>query len=239
MKYTRYDYKKKKNDSVTLLIVLVSVLVVAFLLGTGIMTLISQKGTSGQNVSAPESAKTSPSNKEQASVVESSSVRLVAIQTGVFKNKENAETLKNKLKEQVIPFTIVEGDNIKILGGIFSEEDGAKVQQALNEKQIQNAKIVFEINKGELCDAEIAEIAQGYIKILSKLKESNVTAVQTDDFKKWISTSLKPVEANSKNYAVLDELKKYIEALPQEIGKDKVEENYVFLYNTLKKATGK
>lgn len=236
MKYTRYDYKKKKNDSLMLLIVLISVLIAAFLFGTGISNMIIKQPSDGK-VSAPQN--TNSPTPDNGAAAENTTAKFIVIQSGFFKNKVYADELKNKLKDQVIPFTIVEGDSIRVMAGVFNEEESTQVIQLLNEKQITNTKTVFEVSKKELCDAEIAEIVKGNIKILNKLMEKDVTSVDTDDFKKWILTSLKAVDANSKNYNLLEELKNYVNSLPKELGKDKVEENYVFLYNTMKKVTGK
>jgi hypothetical protein len=239
MKYTRYDFKKKKNDSLTLLILLISVLAAAFLLGTGISNMIMKQPNSSEQVPVPKNTSSPGPGNGGAAVVENTTTKFIVIQSGFFKNKESAEELKNKLKEQVIPFTIVEGDSIRVMAGIFSEEDSAKIIQLLNEKQIPTYKTIFEINKNELCEAEIAEVIKGNVKILNKLMEKDVASYDMSDFKNWIASSLKAADSKSKNYNVLEELKNYVNSLPKEIGKDKVEENYVFLYNTLKKVTGK
>lgn len=44
---------------------------------------------------------------------------------------------------------------------------------------------------------------------------------------------------NSKNYALLEEYKEYINELPSKLQIDKLEENYIYIYNILNKIGNK
>jgi hypothetical protein len=259
MKYTRYDYRKKRNDSFTLIIVLISVLVIAYLLGTGLSSLFIRRSNAAADVSeqknpekttnvsqekASEKTNEKVDNKAkqegQANQLEKQSqvggvIKFVCVQNGVFSKQKNADEFKNKLKEYTIPFIVNDGDKIYVMSTILHEEESEKFMNMLTESDIPNLKKVFEIDKSDVCNAEIAEIISGYIKILNKLGEKDVTAVHTEDFKKWMN-SLQAVEEKSKNYNILEELKKYINGLPNELSKQKLEENYVKVYTILKKA---
>jgi hypothetical protein len=230
MRYTRYDYKKKNNDVLNLTIVLVSVLVIAFILGTGIYSILPKPDSSANDSKAAETKQTDPAI---------TNAKFIIIQSGFFKDKNYAEELKNKLKSQVIPFTIVEGDSIRILAGIFNEDENDKVIQLLNQNGLPNTKTISEVNKSDFCDAEIAEMISGNLKILTTVIGKDVTGYSTDNFKNWMAASIKDVDKKSKNYNLFQEYKNYINGLPKELGKDKVEENYTFIYNALKKLTGK
>jgi hypothetical protein len=231
MRYTRYDYKKKNNDVLNLTIVLVSVLVIAFILGTGIYSMLPKPDSNSANaLKAGETKQNDPT---------ATNVKFVMIQSGFFKTKGSAEELKNNLKNQVNPFTIVEGDSIRVMAGIFNEDENDKVIQLLNQNGLPNMKTIFEINKSDFCDAEIAEMISGNLKILTKLMEKDVAGYSTDNFKNWMAASIKDVDKKSKNYNLFQEYKNYINGFPQDLGKDKVEENYTFIYNALKKLTGK
>lgn len=254
MKYTRYDYRKKKSDSFTLLIILVSVLVIAYLLGTGLSSMFIRRSNAPAEVSEQKSsekttdvseeksnAKTDEKTEQEGQVKQPENqsqlggvIKFVCIQNGVFQKKENADELKSKLKEYTIPFIINDGDKNYVMSGILHEEESEKFISTLIENNIPNIKKVFEIDKSDACNAEIGEIISGYIKILNKLGEKDVTAVHTEDFKKWMN-SLQAVEEKSKNYNILEELKKYINGLPNELSKQKLEENYIKVYTILKK----
>jgi hypothetical protein len=239
LRYTRYDYKKKNKELFNLVFVLVGVLVVAFVLGSGIYSIFLKPiNNVGEvlNIKGAETIKVDESDKNSQV---SNGIKFVGIQSGFFKQKENADALKKDLSNCVNPFTIEDGEGIRIMAGIFNEEDSEKVIQVLNQNGLPNTKIIFSINKADLCDAEIAEIISGNIKILTKLMEKEVSAVQTDDYKNWIAGSIENVDAKSKNYSSFEEYKNYITGLPKEFGKEKVEENYLYIYNLLKKISMK
>lgn len=101
-------------------------------------------------------------------------------------------------------------------------------------KEIPNSKFSYKIENDGLCNAEIGEIINANITILNRLCENNVKAVQTKDLKAWCK-ALKQVDKKSKEYDTLENLKKYINAMPDEISKDKANINYQFLFTTLKK----
>jgi hypothetical protein len=104
----------------------------------------------------------------------------------------------------------------------------------LTEKGIENSKMSFSIDSSDNCDDEIVEIINANIQILTKLSEQNVKSIQTDSLKSWCA-SLKAVDKGSRNIMILDDLKLYINSFPKELTKEKAVENYVYLYNTLKK----
>lgn len=247
MKYTRYDIKKRHKDNYGLLIVLLSVLIASYVLGSGLSNLFiknSKPTAAGDRVTQPNT--TSEQNivkentvKESTQVkVENVIVRYVCIQNGLFASKENAEVLKSKVKEVLNPFSVAEEDKTRILAGIFKEADVQKYTQLLKDKGVETSNIKFEIGKNDKCDAEIVEIINGYVEILSKLLEKDVKSIQTGSFKQYVN-SLEAVDSSSKNYQTLDEIKKRVSALPEALTRDKAEENYLYIYNVLKKLTGK
>jgi hypothetical protein len=242
MKYTRYDIKKKNKGNYGLLIVLISVLIASYLLGSGLSSLFIKNAkptVSDENARKPDISIEQGSTKESTVVkTENIIIKFVCIQNGIFESKENAELLKNKVKEILNPFSVKEESKTRVLAGIFIEGDAQKYIELLNSKGIDNSSIKFELNKNDKCDAEIVEIINGYIKILSELLDRNVKSIQTTGFKQYVS-SLEKVEGTSKNYSILEELKKYVGALPEAITRDKTEENYIYLYNILRKVTGK
>lgn len=245
MKYTRYDFRKKRTDMTPLVVMLISILLVAFALGTGLSKVIL-KGTSSSNFNKlPDKTATNNSgNKENQSnngtvKSENVNIKFIGVQCGVYEKKENADDEKNKLKAVVAPFSVEDGNRIRVMAGIFLEEEANSCIKLLNEKGFQTNKNIIEINKSDLCDAEIAEIISSNIQIINKLFQKDVSGYQTEKFKKWINSDLPAVDQKSKNFVVLEELKKYENSLPEQMNKDKIEENYIYIYNTLKKTAGK
>ena len=94
--------------------------------------------------------------------------------------------------------------------------------------------MVFTIKCEDVCDLEIVEIINAYIQVLGKLSEKNVKAIETKELKSWCA-SLEEVQINNKNIKLLNELKDRINKLPDKVTRDKASENYIFLYNLLRR----
>lgn len=242
MKYTRYDIKKRNKDNYALFIVLFSVLIASYVLGSGLSNLFIKnpkpKATDDKSGKISSDVAQGTGKESTPLKVENTTVRFVCIQNGLFENKDNAEVLKNRVKEVLNPFNIIEENKTRVLGGIYKETDVQKYIQLLEGKGIESSTIKFEVKKNDKCDAEIVEITNGYVEILSKLLEKDVKSIQTASFKQYVN-SLEEVENTSKNYSILSDLKKHVGALPEAITKEKVEENYVYLFGVLKKMSGK
>lgn len=232
MKYTRYDMKRKKNDGVVFIVVIASILIVAVLVGTVMSKVIFKDASKSANSKPP--AKTSSAN-DQAKT--DKTVKYVALQGGFFANKDYAENNKNTLKAYGMPFAIQEGDNTRVFCGIYSEQDADKMLKLLAENNVKASKMTFQFTTKDVCDAEIYAIIDGNLQILSKAGEKDVKAIPTDAFKKWCS-ELQEVDKKSKNYKQLEDLKNHAKNMPKEMSKDKVSDNYSFLYGVLKALSG-
>lgn len=237
MKYTRYDLKNKNNGKTFILLVLL-VLVLAFLFGTIIFKLFSGNYNGGKSLGNETSTgKNSVSKSNVQNVTNQNSTqaaKFIVIQGGIYANKENAEVEKNLLNAYGSPFTVTEDNKTRVLLGIYVEDQGEKIIKSLNDAKVDNSKMLFTINKDNVCDAEIAEIVSANIQILNKLSEKDVKAIQTSELKKWCS-SLNNENNQGKNIAVLKQLKDDVNKMPKEISKDKAAENYIYLYQILKK----
>ena len=106
----------------------------------------------------------------------------------------------------------------------------------LGEKNISPSKMTFEVNNNSECMAEISAIIDANLKVLTKLMDKTVQSYKTEELKKYCANQ-KAVDKSSTNYNELNELKEYIKNLPPELTKEKAAENYVFIYNILKKVT--
>ncbi|MBC2397310.1 hypothetical protein HGG79_05905 [Clostridium tetanomorphum] len=252
MKYTRYDLRRRKNNFYFFLIVLI-ILLASLLLGS-LFSKIFMKNLSKnipsdskevvyeeKNPSKDRIANKSESNNNAKTndlkgtvYSKGKTVSYVAIQGGVFENEKYASETLGKLKQVGNPFTIKEGKLKRVFLGIYEEKESLNIIKILDSKKIANSKMILSIKCNDLCDVEIVEIINAYIKILNKLSEKNVKSIQTKEIKSWCA-SLKEVDKNSKNIKVLNELKNKINKLPDNISKDKTSENYIFIYNFLKK----
>lgn len=236
MKYTRYDMRKKKNEGTMVLLILAVTLIMAFVIGTVMSNFFLKNASNVKNEDGAQktvSQKTSNQSAEKDAVV-----KYVVIQGGKYIKSENVGPEKNILSNYGNPFTIAEADGTRVLLGIYSEADSEKLIKTLNDNKVDNSKMVLEVTNGDMCNKEIVEIINANLLILTKLTEKNVPAVQTKDLKEWCA-SLKDVEKGSKNYAILTELKGYVKNMPETIAKEKAPDNYVYIYNILKKFNSK
>ena len=109
---------------------------------------------------------------------------------------------KHLLTQYGTPFNVTEDSKTRIFLGIYIESQGEQIMKSLTEQKVDNSRILFTINKNDLCDAEITEIINANIQILNKLAEKNVKGIQTDELKKWCS-SLNKVDNDSKKYSYI------------------------------------
>jgi hypothetical protein len=226
MKYTRYNLKKKKKEGTTFTIVAFGALILSILMGVLIF-----KGFSNPDSTANKNLPIVKNDNKKA-------IRYIAIQGGLYKEKEYADEMKKKLSDYGKPFVITEEDKkMRVLLGVYSEEEAIKQIKILTDKGIVPSKMTFEISGSDLCNAEIIEIIDGNLQIIAAAsgKEANV---QTDAFKKYC-LELKAVDNSSKNLSTLKDLKNNVSSLPKEISKDKISDCYIYIYNTLKKFTVK
>lgn len=239
MKYTRYDLKRD-NDNKAFIAIIFLILVSAFLFGTVIFKLFIKNPISS-NIKTDSVSNTSnqkADTKSSGNLNNSKITKFVAIQGGIYQSKEYADAERNLLVQYGTPFTVAEDNKTRVFLGIYTEEQAERISKSLTEQKVDNSKMTFTLNNNDLCDVEISETINANIQILNKLAEKNVKAIQTEELKKWC-TALKKVDKDSKNILVLQDIQDHISKLPKELTKESVVENYIYLYNILKKISSK
>ncbi len=233
MKYTRYDMKRKNNNNIILVAVLFSTLIFALLIGTVVSNLLIKNSSDRKEAVNPNNSVDVVSKETKKTV------KYIAVQEGMYKESPNVDKAKNNLSAYGNPFAVQEQNGTRVLLGIYIEEEGLNVMKFLTEKGVANSKLLFEINSSNsLCDESIIAALNAELDVLSMLSNKDVKSIETEKLKKWLA-DLKEVDKNSKNISLLDEIKVHINSLPSEIEKNKVPEYYTFLYNYLKKLSGK
>ncbi|MBU3181312.1 SPOR domain-containing protein [Clostridium psychrophilum] len=239
MKYTRYNYKapKKKNNFI---IVITLTLIAAIALGTMFSKLLPKNNANAiandkaTKVSLKKDIKLNKASTIDTKAVSTSNIKnYVAIQCGVFSTKASALLLKDSLKDLGVPFIIEDGKLNRVLLGVYPKEGTDSVVKQLKAKKIAYAKINFQLVGKDLTSAQTNEMISADIKILNKLSEKNTKAIQTVELKKWM-VSLKGAEQKSNSYGNLKQIKAYLNALPQELKKEKTEAGYVYIYKFIK-----
>ncbi|SHI49496.1 Sporulation related domain-containing protein [Clostridium cavendishii DSM 21758] len=229
MKYTRYDFNKGKNNSNRFGIIVILMVVIALVIGTLIakFLFLGQGSPEKIKVEKPNSIQAEDSKTQSKDGVENYSI----VQCGYYSKKENADDLKNKLKDKYDIFILNEGDKYRAISFIGKPEDATKLLEKLTTENITATKINYKIDKSASCNLEIAGMISGYLEIISKLNDKDVKSVKTEDFKKWADT-LKG-EASGANYKTYKELQDTIKNLPKEITKAENDKSYSDIFKAL------
>lgn len=225
MKYTRYDLNKKNGDNGKMMIFLILIVVAAL----GVASLLAKfifSGNGGDkiiDITKPISVSTIDGKDEFVSYT--------LVQCGYYSKKENAEELKQRLKDKYNAVSILDNEKYRVVTFIGSAEDAGKIIDKLNSENLNSLKINFQISNKELCNQEISGMINGYLQILNKLQEVEVKSVKTDEFKKWINGLTD--QKDSESFKIYEELKKSINELPDEITKMDIEKGYTSIFTAL------
>ena len=244
MRYTRYNYKPPKKTN-NFMMVIILTLIAAIALGTIFSKLLPKNNNANTSV---EDKSANPGLEEKGDVsdisddgVDVSKVNsetnvkdYVAIQCGVFSKKENALVLKNSLMQFGTPFIIEEDNLSRVLFGIYPKDGIDVIIKELKDNKIECVKINFQLIGRDITSAQINEMISADIEILNKLSEKDTKAVQTVEFKKWLS-SLEGAEEKSESYSDMTEIKTYLTAMPAELKKENTEKEYIYIYKFIKK----
>jgi hypothetical protein len=241
VRYTRYNYKPQRKNN-NFMIVIILTLIAAITLGTIFSRLLLKNsepntGAEGKTTNI-ELQKDSELNKENVDVSkvisENQTKDYVAIQCGAYTKNENALVLKNKLIKFGTPF-IIEEDNLnKVLLGVYPSGSIDSVMKQLNEDKIDYVKVKLQLISKDRANAQTSEMISADIKILNKLSEKDTKSIQTVELKKWLGSLESSLEKNE-GYKDMNEIKSYLTALPEELKREKAEQEYIYIYKFIKK----
>lgn len=155
--------------------------------------------------------------------------KYIVIQGGLFKNKDNANKVFERLKPYGAPFIINENASFRVLLGFFTESSGETMKNKMNKDDVANSKTAYVIKGDNLCDQEIGKIIDGLIQIEENLLSDNISAVKTDEFKKWVK-ELKEPDLSSANYNSLVKLKDLVSAMGDKLTKAELEKSNNLIY---------
>ncbi len=225
MKYTRYDLNRKSGKDGKMLLILTLIVLVALGIGTILAKLIFTGNNGDKNIDiAKPTSIASVESKEDTAIY-------TMLQCGFYSKKENADELKNKLKDKYNAIILQDGDKFRVATFIGSVDEATKVIDKLNQESVTSTKISYKIDKKDSANSQIAGMVNGYLQIFNKIQEKDVKSVKTDEFKKWTNT-LKD-EKNSANYKIFEEFKKDINELPNEITKADLDKGYANIFKIL------
>jgi hypothetical protein len=224
------------------MIVIILTLIAAITLGTIFSRLLPKNSETNTGTEDKDTKigleKDSELNKENVDVSkvisENQTKDYVAIQCGAYTKNENALVLKNKLIKFGTPF-IIEEDNLnKVLLGVYPSGSIDSVMKQLNEDKIDYVKVKLQLINKDRASVQISEMISADIKILNKLSEKDTKSIQTAELKKWLG-SLESSLEKDEGYKDMNEIKSYLTALPEELKREKAEQEYIYIYKFIKK----
>ena len=256
MRYTRYNYKKKRNNNtgrfiLSFLLMSGFVVIVGVVLANVIIYFLPinnaapnnktqqtiNDNASNINVDSEINDET-VSEEAQATQVNSTdesisniNTAFAIIQCGYFSKNENATIVLNQINNQYGAFIYNDNDKFKVLAGVFNLSDADEIIGNLKASGVDSVKVAVNLDGGNKIQNQIAAICDGYIKILNTALGSDVKGVLTDDFKAWTS-KLENIE-DGENKEILDQLKNHVNELPKEVARDSVSQEMEFLYKIL------
>ncbi|MBM6818587.1 hypothetical protein H6A19_04390 [Clostridium saudiense] len=261
MRYTRYNYKKKKNNDILKFILSfigmsVFVIIVGVLLANIIIHFLPLNNAStadasnkneqvqtdnSENVSNEVSEGEADTQVNAAEVVDNDksseatqgtiNTSFMAIQCGYFAQEDNAKEIFNNVANGYGAFIYNDADKFKVLAGVYAADEGQAIIDKLTASGIECAKVEFNLNSGSAIENQIAGIYDGYLEILDTAFKDDVKSFDTTDFKNWVS-KLEDIKEGDK-YEVLSDLKKHINELGTEINKEDVSNEMQYLYKIL------
>lgn len=260
MRYTRYNYKKKKNNDILKFIVSfigmsAFVIIVGVLLANVIIHFLPLNNAStadasnkdeqvqtdnSENVStdvsegeADAQVNAEVANTDVASETTQGTINtsFMVIQCGYFAQEDNAKETFNKVANEYGAFIYNDADKFKVLAGVYESDEGQAVIDRLTASGIECAKVEFNLNSGSAVESQIAGIYDGYLEILDTAFKDDVKSVDTTDFKEWVG-KLDDIKEGDK-YEVLSDLKKHINELGTELKKEDVSNEIQYLYKIL------
>lgn len=227
MKYTRYDYNKKRKSNFGLSLIIVIVL--GTLIGAGVFKLSGN----GMNNLINNNNKQVSENKEGNTAETNAAISekcYVAIQCGVYQNQENANSVIASIPSDFQSFIVEEDGKYRIIAGIFEKSEVETKVNELNTASINNFSIKYNINEKDNNGLIISEIINGYLQIVNKVSESEIQSVNTSEFKEWVRN----ISGNSENETV-KEMINMTNNLPDEYKKENNVEVMKTLYKLLSK----
>jgi hypothetical protein len=241
VRYTRYNYKSQRKNN-NFMIVIILTLIAAITLGTifsGLLPKSSNTNAGTEDKSNKNGIeKDSELNKENVDdskiISENQTKDYIAIQCGAYTKNENAIILKDKLMKFGTPF-IIEEDNLnKVLLGVYPSDSIDGVMKQLKEDKIDYVKVKLQLINKDRASSQTSEMVSADIKILNKLSEKDTKSIQTVELKKWLG-SLESSLEKDEGYKDMNEIKLYLRSLPEELKREKVEQEYMYIYKFIKK----
>ena len=244
MRYTKYNYKRRKNNNIMKFIAsILAVIAGATIIGICVAGIIfkilplNDVIPEGNNIvdaiTDIGSTEGGQNGTESGAVATEEKVhKFYFIQCGYFSKKDNADQALAKVQSENGAFINEEEDGkYRVFAGAYSKESVEGEVSNLASKGIESVKVTFTLDENDKVEAQVAAICDGYLQILTTTFGEDVKSVKTQEFKDWVNT-LDSISEGS-NLEKLQELKTYVNNLPEEITQSDVSKQMEYLYDIL------
>ncbi|MBW6408836.1 SPOR domain-containing protein [Clostridium weizhouense] len=216
MRYTRYEYKKHRKFK---FLCVISIIVgVSIVIGLYFSKIVFKGDV---NI-----------NSSNECIVTNSNENFMALQFGYYANKENADAAVNTIPSKYNSYIIENENKYRVVIGLYSEDDGTKKLEELTSQGINVVKINFKFPNDTIEQKKISKITEGFLIISDKLEEPDVKSVKTSDYKTWC---LKIIGSEQSSNDELNNVKEYVDNLPDEIDKTNVKVHLKYFYEIIEK----
>ncbi|GAA0077287.1 hypothetical protein UT300005_16650 [Clostridium sp. CTA-5] len=216
MRYTRYEYKK--HGKLKFLCIISIIAGVSIVIGLYFSRIVFKGDV---NI-----------NSSNECIVTNSNENFMALQFGYYANKENADAAINTIPSKYNSYIIENENKYRVVIGLYSEDNGLKKLEELTTQGINAVKINFKFPNDTIEEKKVSKITEGFLIISNKLEEPDVKSVKTSDYKTWCS---KIIDSESSNNEDLNNIKEYINNLPDEIDKTNVKVYLKYFYEIIEK----
>lgn len=243
MKYTKYNYKKRRNNSILKFVASLLIgVVLASMTGLGVAWIIFKvlplndsipTGNQDSNGIKSSDLTSGDSNNDGSDTVITGekNTEFYFIQCGYFSEKDNADQALAKVQSEGGAFINEESGKYRVFAGAYTKESVDSELSELVSKGIDSVKVTFVLSENDKVEAQVSAICDGYLQILTTTFAEDVKSVKTQEFKDWVNT-LDDVSGGN-NLEILEGLKSYVINLPDEISKEDVAAEMDYLYNLL------
>lgn len=240
MRYTRYNFKKNRNNNLIMFILkLVGTVVGAGVCGIVLayiaFNVLSKNNAipaSTSNKSAIESTVDNIANTEQTNTSATNNKTIFySVQCGYFSNQNNASQILNSLSGKYSAFIYEDQGKFRVLSGVYEANEVDNIINELKNNNIECAKITFSFNNEKEDEYQIASICDGYLRLLNTAFSDDVKSVNTEDFKGWTS-KLDNISQGEK-VDLLNSLKDHIANVASDITRENVSSEMEYIYTIL------
>ena len=241
MRYTRYNYKKNRDN----ILIMFILKLLGTVVGAGLCCIVLAyvafnvlsennaipSGSLGNNTSVEANGSDIVSSQESVNKQVTNTSIFYSVQCGYFSNESNANQILNSISSKHGAFIYEDEGKYRVLSGIYESDNVDTVVEELQSSNIECAKIKYTFNNDDKVQYQIASICDGYLRLLNTVFSEDVKSINTDDFKSW-TNELENL-SEGENLEILSSLKEHVKNLASDIAKENVSSEMEYIYTIL------